>query len=95
MATRSGVEFRAGTTAPGTSEDMPDWARTLVRNLEECWRGNEESRVQIEFLVAQLLELKTEKTAEAPCPAGSETVEPCFNQPLAVRAEEPQWDAAK
>ena len=74
---------------------MLDWARTLVRNLEECRRGHEESKVQIEFLMAQLLELKTEKTAEAPCPAASVTAEPCFNQPLTVQAEEPQWDAAK
>ena len=95
MATRSGAEFRAGNNTPGTVEDMPDWARTLVRNLEECRRGHEESKVQIEFLMTQLLELKTEKAAEATCQAPSVSAKPCFNQPLVSRAEEPQWDAAK
>ena len=95
MATRSGAEFRTETNTPGTSEDMLDWARTLVRNLEECQRGHEESKVQIEFIMTQLLELKTEKVAEAPCHASSVSAKPCLNRPLEIRAKEPQWDAAK
>ena len=51
--------------------------------------------MQIEFIMTQLLELKTEKVAGVPCHASSVTVEPCLNRPLEIRAEEPQWDAAK
>ena len=51
--------------------------------------------MQIEFIMSQLLELKTEKVAGVPCHASSVSIEPCVNRPLEIRAEEPQWDAAK
>ena len=63
MATRSGAEFRAGNNTFENLEDMPDWARSLIRNLEEYRRSQEESKAQIEFIMAQLLDLKTEKSA--------------------------------
>ena len=54
MSTRSGAEFRVGASAPLHPEEMPDWAKSILRNQEE-------SKAQIEFLMAQLVELKTVK----------------------------------
>ena len=59
MSTRSGTEFRAGGSASPLPEDIPDWARTILR-------GQEETKTQIEFLMTQLLELKTNKSTEIP-----------------------------
>ena len=57
MSTRSGAEFRAGGSAPPLPDDMPDWARSILRSQEE-------TKTQIEFLMTQLLELKTTKSTE-------------------------------
>ena len=58
MSTRSGAEFRAGTSAPVRLEEMPDWAKLILQNQEE-------SKAQIEFLMAQLVELKIVKSTDA------------------------------
>ena len=58
MSTRSGAEFRTGTSAPLHPEEMPDWAKSILRNQEEL-------KAQIEFLLAQLVGLKTVKSTDA------------------------------
>ena len=57
MSTRSGAEFRAGTSAPLHPKEMLDWAKSILWNQEE-------SKAQIEFLMAQLVELKTVKSTD-------------------------------
>ena len=95
MATRSGTEFRARNNTSGTSEDMPEWARTLVRNLDEYRQSKEESKAQIEFIMTQLLDLKTERTAEVTNHTTPKPSEPPCHHEVDIRTEEPQWDAAK
>ena len=95
MATRSGAEFRAGTGTSGVSEDMHDWAKSLVRNQEEFRRSQEESKAQIEFLMAQLVDLKMEKPADASFHATTLPAESSTTRAIEVREDESQWDAAK
>ena len=57
MSTRWGAEFRAGGSATMLPDDMPEWAKSLV------W-SQDETKVQLEFLMTQLLELKTVKSPE-------------------------------
>ena len=84
MATRSGTEFRAGTGTHGTPEDIPEWAKSLLKNQEE-------SKVQNEFLMAQLIELKAEATTKATSfPIDSSAV-----QAIEVHDEDLHWNAAK
>ena len=88
MSTRSGAEFRTGTSPPIHPEEIPDWAKSILRSQEE-------TKVQIEFLIAQILELKTTKLADAlPLPTAT------HNDALPAPAPEEQkedspWDAAK
>ena len=95
MATRSGAEYRAGNNSPGTSEDMPEWAKTLVRNLDKYWRSQEESKAQIEFIMTQLLDLKTERTTEDTNHTTPKPSEPTDHHEVKIWMEEPRWDAAK
>ena len=88
MSTRSGAEFRAGTSPPVHPEDIPDWAKSLLQSQEE-------TKIQIEFLMAQLLELKTTKPADVLPLANA-----AHNDALHVPAPEEQkedspWDVAK
>ena len=95
MATRSGIEYRAGNNNPGTSEDMPEWAKILVRNLDEYRRSQEESKAQIEFIMTQLLDLKAERSTEDTNQTIPKSPEPTNHRELEIRTEEPRWDAAK
>ena len=88
MATRSGTEFRAGTSTHGTPKDMPDWAKSLLKNQEE-------SKVQIEFLMAQLLELKAEAVTNSTTRATSLPVDSSSTRAIEVHEEDPHWSAAK
>ena len=63
MSTRSGTEFRAGSSATALPDDMPEWAKSILRSQED-------TKVQLEFLMTQLLELKTAKATEI-CPPAS------------------------
>ena len=85
MSTRSGAEFRAGSSTPVFPEEMPDWAKSILRNQEE-------SKVQIEFLMAQLVELKTVKSMDAlPLTSAAHNDNPPSDgQPI-----DTPWDAAK
>ena len=85
MATRSGTEFRAGTGTHGTTEDIPEWAKSLLKNQEE-------SRVQIEFLMTQLIELKVEAATEK---ATAVPVDSTTARAIEVHEEDPHWIAAK
>ena len=95
MATRSGAEYRAGNNNPGTSEDMSEWAKTLVRNLDEYRRSQEESKAQIEFIMTQLLDLKTERSTKDTNQTIPKPSEPTNHHKIEIRTEEPRWDAAK
>ena len=85
MARRSGTEFRARTGTHGTPEDIPEWAKSLLKNQEEF-------RVQIEFLMAQLIELKAEAATEK---ATSVPVNSSTTRAIEVHEEDPHWNAAK
>ena len=95
MATRSRTEFRTRTNATGNPEEMPDWAKTLVRSVDEFRRAHDETKTQIEFLMTQIMDLKTERPTEAPVQATTVAGELPLNRIVEARAEEPQWDAAK
>ena len=88
MSTRSGAEFRAGASAPVLPEEMPQWKKSILRSQEE-------SKVQIEFLMAQILELKTAKPTET-FPLATTFL---ADSPPAHANEdqkvESQWDATK
>ena len=88
MSTRSGAEFRTGTSAPLHPEEMPDWAKSKLRNQEE-------SKAQIEFLLAQLVGLKTVKSTDAlPLASTTHNDTPPPHAPDDQKNESP-WDAAK
>ena len=57
MSTRSGAKFCAGGSAAMLPDDMPEWAKSILRSQDE-------TKVQLEFLMTQLLELKTAKSTE-------------------------------
>ena len=95
MTTRSGPEFRTGTNTAGSLEEMPDWAKALVRSVEEFRRTQDETKTQLKFLMAQILDLKTERLVETPIHATTFPAEPSLTRVAKVREEEPQWDAAK
>ena len=87
MSTRSGVEFRAGgaTTLP---DDMPEWAKSIIRSQEE-------TKTQLEFLMTQLLELKMAKTTEIyplVSAVGGDSPPP---PTIGGQTIEHHWDAAK
>ena len=88
MSTRSGGEFRVGGSAPVLPDDMPYWEKSIL------W-SQEETKIQLEFLMTQLLELKTAKSTEIYPLANTVGAD----SPLAPANEEqktqPQWDAAK
>ena len=88
MATRSGAEFRACPSSPTPPEEMPEWAKSILRNQEE-------TKSQIEFLMNQMLELKTVRTAEGPplIPALNTVEAPVRD--TAEHTEEPHWEVAK
>ena len=88
MATRSRAEFRAGTSAPVHPEDIPDWAKSILRSKEE-------SKIQIEFLMAQILELKTAKSADVLSLTTTTPNDVLPPQALKDQKEESPWDAAK
>ena len=88
MSTRLGTEFRAGGSASPLPDDIPDWARTILR-------GQEETKTQIEFLMTQLLELKTSKSTEIPPLATTFGVDSPTTSALEEEKIEPQWDVAK
>ena len=88
MSTRSGTEFRAGGSASALPDDVPDWARTILR-------GQEETKTQIEFLMTQLLELKTSKSAEISPLATAFGVDSPTTPALGEAKNEPQWEVAK
>ena len=88
MSTRSGAEFRTVTSTPLHPEEMLDWEKSILRNQEE-------SKAQIEFLMAQIVELKTAKSTDA-LPLAT-TV---HNKAPPTHAHDDQkedslWDAAK
>ena len=88
MSTRSGTEFRAGSSATALPDDMPEWAKSILRSQED-------TKVQLEFLMTRLLELKTAKATEICPPAsigGAEAPSPSHFGGLKA---EPHWDAAK
>ena len=85
MATRSGTEFQAGTGTHGATEDIPEWAKSLLKNQGE-------SRVQIEFLMTQLIELKAEAATEK---ATAVPVDSSTARAIEVHEEDPHWIAAK
>ena len=66
MATRSGTEFQTGANTSGAPEDIPDWAKSTVRSVEEFRRTQDETKAQIEFLMTQILDLKTVRPIKAP-----------------------------
>ena len=88
MATRSGAEFRAGSDTPGVPEDVSDWAKSMLRSQEE-------SKVQIEFLMAQLLELKTETAANSSARATACPTDSSTTRAIEIHDVDSQWDAAK
>ena len=88
MSTRSGAEFRTGGSAPPLPDDIPDWARTILR-------GQEETKTQIEFLMTQLLELKTTKSTEISPLATAFGVDSPPTPAIEEEKVEPQWDVAK
>ena len=88
MSTRSGAEFRAGGSATMLPNNMPEWAKSIVQSQDE-------TKVQLEFLMTQLLELKTVKSTK---------IYPLANvvgadspPPLAIGGQttEQHWDVAK
>ena len=88
MSTRSGAKFRAGANTPLHPEEMPKWAKSILRNQEE-------SKAQIEFLMAQLVELKTAKSTDAlPLASTAHNDTPPPHTPDDQKIETP-WDAAK
>ena len=95
MATRSGTEFWTGTNATGHPEEMPDWAKALVRSVEKFRRAHDETKTQIEFLMTQIMDLKTERPTEAPIHATTLAGELPLNRIVEAREEESQGDAAK
>ena len=67
---------------------MPKWAKSILRNQEE-------SKAQIEFLMAQLVELKTAKSTDAlPLASTAHNDTPPPHTPDDQKIETP-WDAAK
>ena len=88
MSTHSGTEFRAGSSATVLPDDMPEWAKSIL------W-SQEDAKVQLEFLMTQLLELKMAKATEI-CPqaytGGADSPPPPH---LGGLKAEPHWDAAK
>ena len=88
MSTHFGTEFRAGSSATVLPDDMPEWAKSILRSQED-------TKVQLEFLITQLLELKTAKATEI-CPlvntVGADSPPP---PNLGGLKAEPHWDAAK
>ena len=88
MSTRSGTEFRAGSSATVLPDDMPEWAKSILRSQED-------TKLQLEFLMMQLVELKTAKATEL-CPpdnfGGADSTSPPHIGGLKA---EPHWDAAK
>ena len=95
MATRSGTEFRTGANTSGAPKDIPDWAKSLVRSKEEFRRTQDETKAQIEFLMTQILDLKTVGPIEAPVHMTTPPADPSLNRVAEVREKEPQWDVAK
>ena len=89
MATRSGTEFRTGTNTTGNPEEMPDWAKTLVRSVDEFQQAHDETKTQVEFLMTQIMDLKTEKPVEAPVLATTLAGKLPLNRIVEARAEEP------
>ena len=88
MSTRSGAEFWAGSSTPVLQEEMPDWAKSILQNQEE-------SKVQIEFLMAQLVELKTVKSMDAlPLTSAAHNDNP-LSQAADGQSIDTPWDAAK
>ena len=95
MATRSGTEFRTGANTSGEPEEMPEWAKSLVRNIEEFRRTQDETKGQIEFLMTQLLDLKTVRPIEGPNPTTTPPADTPLHRTADIREEEPHWDVAK
>ena len=88
MSTRSGAEFCASTSTPALPEEMPEWAKSILRSQEE-------SKVQMEFLMNQILELKIVKLTES-FPLATALI--TDSTPARINTEqqkEPQWDVAK
>ena len=67
---------------------MPDWAKSLLKNQDE-------SKVQIEFLMAQLLELKAEAVANSTTRATSLPIDSSSTRAIEVHDVDSHWDAAK
>ena len=88
MANRSGAEFRASTSTSTLPEEMPEWAKSILRSQEE-------SKVQMEFIMNQILELKMAKPMETVPLATALCTESPPARVTAEQPEEPQWDAAK
>ena len=87
MSTRSGAEFRAS-SAMTLPDDMPEWAKSIIRSQDE-------TNTQLEFLMTQLLDLKTAKTTEIyPLvnAVGGDSPPPPAN---GGQTTEHHWDAAK
>ena len=88
MATRLGAEFRAVYGSHGTQEDMPNWAKSMLRSQGE-------SKVQIEFLIAQLLDLKTETAANPSARATSLPTDCSSTRGIEIHDVDSQWDVTK
>ena len=94
MATRSATEFRTGANTSGAPEEMPDWAKSLVHNIEEFRRTQDETKGQIEFLMTQLLDLKTIRPIEGPNHTTTPPAKTSLHRAADIR-EEPHLDVAK
>ena len=88
MSTRSGAEFRAGGSATMLPDDMPEWEKSII------W-SQDETKVQLEFLMTQLLQLKTVKSTEI-YPLAKAVGADCPPPPaIGGQTTEHHWDAAK
>ena len=88
MSTRSGAEFRAGASALELPEEMCEWEKSILRSQEE-------SKVQIEFLMAQILELKTAKPTKTFPLTTMFLADSPPAQAIEEKNMESQWDAVK
>ena len=95
MTTRSGTDFRTISNTTGSLNEMPEWAKALVRNIEEFRRNQDETKTQLEFIMNQVLELKTEQPLEAPIRETTLPTEASATRGTEGQEDDPQWDAAK
>ena len=84
-----------GIQHPGSLDEKPEWAKALVRNIEEFRRNQDETKTQLKFIMNQILELKTERPIEAPIRETTLPAEASATQGTEGWEDDPQWDATK